>query len=61
MQLGLCSAAHVAGPKLLNLGSATSRKIVGAGRRAAGPHLTTALLGRVLETILLLLLVQLLA
>ncbi len=58
MQLGLCSAAHVAGPKLFNLGSATSHKIVGAGFPAAGRHLTTALLGQVLETLILRLLIQ---
>ena len=58
MQLGLGSAVDVAGPKLLNLGSATSRKIVGAGCRAAGRYLTPALLGQVLETLLRRLLIQ---
>ncbi len=58
MQLGLCSAAHVASPKLLKLGSATSHKIISAGCRAASGRLTTALLGRVLETLFLLLLIQ---
>ena len=61
MQLGLCSAAHVAGPKLLNLGLATSPKLVGPGRAAAGRHLTAALLGQVLETLFLLVLTQPLA
>lgn len=58
MHLGLCSAAHVAGPKLLNLGLAPSRKIVWAGLRAAARRLTTALLGQVLETLFLRLLIQ---
>ncbi len=58
MQLGLCSAAHVAGSKLFNLGSATSRKIVWAGLRAAARRLTTALLGQVLEALFLRLLIQ---
>ncbi len=58
MQLGLCSAAHVAGPKLLNLGLATSHKIVYTGRGLPGHRLTTALLGQVLETLFLRLLIQ---
>ncbi len=59
MHLGLRSAAtHVPCPKLLKLGSATSRKVVGTRRRAAGRYLTTALLGQVLETLFLRLLIQ---